>query len=235
MSGRGVRNAVMRVLIASLLAVEILSYAHAEEAQTPAASDSEKLFLDRLMVLESRGFATVRNPRSTAFGPFQFLEATFLEVVRRRFPSLMDGKTDRDVLAMRADPKVSRDVALMYSRENAAYLNEKGIAPSPACLRLAFLLGPSGALKVLSSKPEEHLSSIIAAKVLAANPYLKDMTVGELIERTEEEMAALPDMPKPSMPQRPAKLLKVDVRCSLARASCRKWLALAERRLAITR
>ena len=45
-------------------------------------------FLDRLMGAESAGRSHAKNPRSSALGPFQFINSTFLAVMRRAVPRL---------------------------------------------------------------------------------------------------------------------------------------------------
>jgi len=62
--------------------------AHAEKPPIAASPATQfetvnlpvQTFLDRLMLAESSGQLDARNPRSTALGPFQFIESTFLEV-----------------------------------------------------------------------------------------------------------------------------------------------------------
>src|SRR5262249_22999822 len=81
-------------------------------------SASEKLFLDRLMAVESGGRLDAKNPATSALGPFQFLRATFLDVIRRKFPSLSKDKSDDEILALRTDAVVTWNAALTYTREN---------------------------------------------------------------------------------------------------------------------
>jgi len=118
-----------------------------QEAATTATSppptafqptDSEKLFLDRLMMAESAGQDDARNPRSSALGPYQFIGSTFLDVMGRYFPALIDGKSDAEVLRLRTNQAIARDAALVYTRENAAFLLDRGLeansAPSSPCI-----------------------------------------------------------------------------------------------------
>ena len=125
------------ICLAFLIGPAILCLAEDSETKlTP--TESETLFLDRLMRAESAGRQFARNRASSALGPFQFLGTTFLDVVRRNFPVVATGKTDAEILALRTDFQVSRDVALIYTRENAIALAAKGKrnngGKSPACL-----------------------------------------------------------------------------------------------------
>ncbi len=125
----------------------------AEDGDTKLTpTEAETLFLDRLMRAESGGRQYARNRASSALGPFQFLGTTFLDVVRRNFPALASGKTDADLLALRTDFQVSRDVALIYTRENASAIAAKGKETTAANLRLAFFAGANGALQSPGSR-----------------------------------------------------------------------------------
>jgi hypothetical protein len=200
-------------------------------APLPPPSESEKLFLNRLMAAESGGRLHARNPASSALGPFQFLHTTFLDIIRRNFPSLSDAKSAAEILALRTDATVAWTAALIYTRENTRFFSEHGTAASAANLRLAFFVGPSAALKVLTAKPEEPLKNVLSAAALEANPFLGQMTATALIERSAREAqgvgsqfaaaAAAPQREKP----------KVTVLCNIKLPSCRKWLDLAEKRM----
>ncbi len=159
-----------------------LCFAEGAAETTPPPSESEKQFLDRLMAAESGGRLSANNPATSARGPFQFLAATFLDVVQRNFPQLVAGKPAAEILNLRADPEVSRLAALIYTRENAHFLAAHGTAVTAANLRLAFFAGPLGAVKVLAAKPEEPVPNILSAAAVEANPFLTHMTAGALIE-----------------------------------------------------
>src|SRR5262249_60714622 len=79
----------------------ITAEAEASADASPQAFPMEE-FLDRLMVAESGGRQYKKNPRSTALGPFQFIESTFLFVVKTHFPSAVTRLSDREVLPLPA-------------------------------------------------------------------------------------------------------------------------------------
>ncbi|MEO1266162.1 MAG: hypothetical protein AAFV26_10705, partial [Pseudomonadota bacterium] len=95
------------------------------------------VFLDRLMIAESGGRNNAKNPLSTATGPFQFIESTFIDVMQRYYPKDIEGKTTAEVLALRTDRAISRKAAEAYTKENAAILAADGHAPTFPNLRLA--------------------------------------------------------------------------------------------------
>lgn len=192
-----------------------------------------QLYLARLMIAESGGRDTARNPRSTAVGPYQFIKSTFLSVVRRNFPDDVKGMTNPQILALRTDRTFARKAAAAYSRENAAHLAAEGLKTNYGNLRLAFLMGPSGAVRVLKAKPELPLSKLLDRSVLRANPFIRRLTAGELVARCHREISIDPSrqlsvagLPKVNRGPR------IKVRCNLSRPSCRKWLALKRKRLA---
>jgi hypothetical protein len=192
-------------------------------------TDGEKIFLDHLMMAESGGREDARNPRSSALGPYQFLGSTFLDVMARYFPTLTSGKSDEQVLQLRTDHTVARDAALVYTRENAAFLLDRGLEINAAHLRLAFLVGATGAQRVIAAHAETPVAQLLSTAALEANPFLRGMTAAELIQRAAAEASGVHIVSVPDTPRRP-KFAGIRVRCSLARPSCRKWVALAMKR-----
>lgn len=189
-------------------------------------------FLDRLMLAESGGRDNVANPRSTAVGPFQFVVATFLSLARRHFATETAAMTPEQILLLRTNRAFSRQAAAAYTRDNAAQLGGAGIAATWPHLRLAFFAGVDGAIRVISAKPETPVASILGAAVVNANPFLARMTARDLIERSARDLRqstattaglAIDATPKP-------KANAIPVSCDLSLPSCRRWLALAERR-----
>ncbi|HEY7645812.1 MAG TPA: hypothetical protein VH858_12305, partial [Hyphomicrobiales bacterium] len=164
------------LLVAMLLLWTGAAAAEDDNPKPAEPTESEALFLERLMMAESGGKLDAKNPRSSALGPFQFIESTFYDLVTRHFPELLEEKTYAQIQQLRMHLETARNAALAYTRENAAYLNEHGITPEPAHLRLAFLLGPGGAETVISAKPETPVSELLGKSVLAANPFLGGMS-----------------------------------------------------------
>jgi hypothetical protein len=231
-----VKTRIRRLVCAVLFTIACYECSLAADADVhnvdPAPTESEQLFLDRLMAAESGGIPFATNPKSSALGPFQILASTFSDVVQRHFPELTQGKSQDGVLQMRGDPKISRNVALMYTRENAALLNAQGVTPTAGSLRLAFFAGAAGAIKVIAAKPDTPVSSLLSASSLEANPFLKGMTAGELIERSEREASGISSLRVQALAKAPGAGPKTGIRCNLKRASCRKWLYLATKRSA---
>ena len=244
---------------------------------SPQAFPMEE-FLDRLMAAESGGRLYKKNPRSTALGPFQFIESTFLFVVKRHFPSELTGLSERQVLALRTDMVFSRRAAAAYVNDLMSALKDSGLPVTTANVRLAFLVGPLAAIRVLTTRPDQPLRRVLSAKAIAANPYMFGATVAMLVRKAASDVSATapgrPDLLK-SEPaaaavdsgREPAGTLAalrgeppadatnsardlagtpvaserepttttptdvpLDMKCEIGLASCRRWIALQERK-----
>ncbi|MEZ5816660.1 MAG: hypothetical protein R3D44_06235 [Hyphomicrobiaceae bacterium] len=206
-------------------------------AAEPAESAAMALFLDRLMMAESGGRNDVSNPRSTAVGPFQFLESTFLEVTRRHFDDETGKLPPAQVLKLRTNRAFARRAAEAFTRDNAAHLATEGVEANFPNLRLAFLVGPSGAVRVLKAHPSTPAVRVLGTQVVQANPFMAGMTTSELVDWSKRNLsaAALASAGVKADPsrlgRRGAARPAINVRCSRGLASCRRWIALAKGRL----
>ncbi len=209
--------------------------------QDAASADglTMEVFLDRLMHAESGGRTTARNPRSTALGPFQFIASTWLMIANKHFTKETEGLRVDQVLALRMDMALSRRAAQIYTHQNAAYLLAQGHKATYPNLRLAFLVGPGAAVRVLAAPADAAASSLLGGSVIAANPFMARLTAAGLITRAARDILADPGTlagvtPDPALAaaggsagKRPA----IAVPCELSLPSCRRWLALAQRRV----
>lgn len=193
-------------------------------------------FLDRVMMVESGGRDDLRNPMSTAVGPFQLLESLFLELARRHFAAETQHLTTAQILALRTDREFARRAAEAFTNDNAMHLAREGLPTTFQNLRLAYFAGPTGAVRVLRANPDTPLSKLLSAAAMRANPFLQGMTAAGLIARSTREVSVDPAstagvVPPPDAPRDKATGPQVKVRCNLGRASCQKWLALRKAKL----
>ena len=189
-------------------------------SRDPKKSDlSVQEFLDRLMMAESSGRLYAKNPRSTALGPFQFIRSTFLEV----------GLSDEQILALRVKPDFARRAALAYTLDNASFLGDQGLDVTSVNLRLAFLVGPTGAVRVLTAETDTPVSALLSADALAANPFMASMTAGDLLRKAALDLTGNGRI---AGLDRPRSTIGFRIPCNLGRASCRRWVALRKRKLA---
>lgn len=181
--------------------------------RTPARSTDE--VVSRIIGVESGGVATARNPNSTATGAGQFIESTWLSMMQTHRPELVAGKSRAEILAMRNDPQISRDMTRRYAEENATFLGARGIAATPGNVYLAHFLGPAGAAQVLKADPNTPVEGIVGAAAVSANRrILANRTAGEVAAWAERKMGG----PAPTLEQRRspstnmANVLPTDVR-----------------------
>lgn len=217
-----------------LLGVAALAPAvSAEPGAERVAERAFEVYLDRLKLAESGGRADARNRLSTALGHYQFLEQTFQAVVARHFAAEVASLRREQVLALRADPAFSRRAAAAFTRDNADHLAGEGLPATFTNLRVAHLLGPAGAVRVLKAPPSTRLALWVGPGVIRANPFMATLRVEDLVARAKREIETdghLAARTKAGPGEAPAAKPAIRVRCDLGLASCRKWLALAKRR-----
>lgn len=112
-----------------------------------------------------------RASTSSAVGLFQFLEGTWLQVMKSDGPRLgygayadkidvtqggdyvvRDGRARTEILALRENPQVAADLAAAFTRSNGDYLRSAfGRMPSPGELYIAHFLGAHGAQKMFEA------------------------------------------------------------------------------------
>ncbi|MEZ5971097.1 MAG: transglycosylase SLT domain-containing protein [Hyphomonadaceae bacterium] len=110
---------------------------------------------------------------SSATGLFQFVESTWLDMVRRHgaehglgaeATALQNGanaETRRNILALRSDPEISARMAGELARENAATLQARlGRAPSAGELYAAHVMGPNGAVRLIDAAAQDAPSAV---------------------------------------------------------------------------
>lgn len=146
-------------------------------AQKTAGTDPLDPYADRVISLESGGDPNAKNPRSSATGPGQFVDKTWLSVARDHFPETAQ-MDDSALLARRTDPDFSRSMVKAYAQDNAQALTGAGVPVTAGNLYAAHFLGAGGAAKVLSADPGAQLSDLLPAAVIKANPNLDGMTAG---------------------------------------------------------
>lgn len=187
----GLRGLLLMLLPAAGVVWASVDASAAERAKPAAAPEmTMETFLDRLMMAESGGRDHLRNPRSTAVGPFQLIEPTYLEIVGRYFTAETEGLSLEQVLALRTDRRFARRVAEAYTRQNAGSLARAGIAPTYINVRLAYLVGPSAAIRIARVSAQTRVALILGPAVIKANPFLARMTAADIIGKVARDIGA---------------------------------------------
>jgi hypothetical protein len=151
---------------------------------------SFELLVDGIVMNESRGNPNAKNSHSSAMGAGQFLDETWLELIRAHRRELYTGRTDKEVLNLRKNFRLNREMTRHFIERNAAALAKRGLPVTPGTLYLAHFAGPAGAVAILTSRGDEDAATVIAsadsraevtrAKILNGNPFLRGFTVDDL-------------------------------------------------------
>ncbi len=153
-----------------------------------AASGAVEALVNQIIKVESAGNANAKNPLSTATGLGQFIESTWLRMMRDYRPDLAGTMSRSDLLALRTDPTLSREMVTNLARENERFLSGRGHSITPGRLYLAHFLGPGGANTVLSRGDGETILAVMGANVVKANPFLRNYTVADLKAWADRKM-----------------------------------------------
>lgn len=140
-------------------------------------------YLVQTAMRESALNPSAKAQSSSAVGLFQFLERTWLEVMKTDGPrlgyqhyadaitegedgsfSIPDKRIRAEVLALREEPQVAADLAAAFTRRNGEYLSGRfGRMPSAGELYIAHFLGARGAERMFEaglSNPDQIAADI---------------------------------------------------------------------------
>ena len=151
-------------------------------------------YLVQTAVRESSLNPAAKAPSSSAVGLFQFLDSTWLQVMKEEGPRLGYQKyadaiskdasgdyviTDKgmraEVLKLREDPQIAADMAAAFTQSNGDYLKARfGRMPSPGELYIAHFLGPQGAAKLFAAglQDPDQVAAKLFPKQAQANPQI---------------------------------------------------------------
>jgi len=159
-----------------------------------AAGDRNGVDFDYLLqtaMRESSLNPQARAQTSSAVGLFQFLEGTWLQVMKEEGPRLgygdIAGKIERsgdgdyivrdpavraDILKLREDPKIAADLAAAFTKSNGDYLTQRfGRMPSAGELYIAHFLGAQGAERMFTAglQDPDQIAAKLFPRQAAAN------------------------------------------------------------------
>ena len=131
------------------------------------------------------GEGTGKNPRSSALGPYQFVDSTFAGEFRKNYPERARGMSDREIIALKRSPEgaaISEAMGPKFIANSAKIVERAGFVPDAGNVYLAHFLGPDTAVKVLRANPNAPISRYVSQEAIDANPPLqKNPTVGGTI------------------------------------------------------
>ncbi|RWM06182.1 M23 family metallopeptidase [Mesorhizobium sp.] len=143
---------------------------------------------DRIVHVESGGSARAKNPLSSATGAGQFITKTWIRMMNTYRPDLARSLSTADLLALRYDATLSREMVRNLAREGEAYLRARGHQITAGRLYLCHFLGMEGAAQVLAAPGSAQLSAVLGAAVIQANPFLTGKTASYVVDWAERKM-----------------------------------------------
>jgi len=139
---------------------------------------------NRIRAVESSGNDAAASSAG-AVGRYQFLASTWLRYYKRRFG---DGESDAAILAKRTDGALQETLVNDLIADNAAFLRRQGEAETAGNLYLVHFAGPGNARKLFDLPPETPARDIFSAAAIRHNPFLRDMTAGDVIAWAHRKM-----------------------------------------------
>ena len=108
--------------------------------------------VERIINVKSSGDPNARNKRSSAMGLGQFVDETWLILIRAHRPDLVKGRSEGEALELRRDPIVAREITSRFTERNANILRKRGLPvnsrnplPGPLCRSCGGDRNPFGA------------------------------------------------------------------------------------------
>jgi hypothetical protein len=190
---------VLAVAIALGVTASLFVFRDVQLKDEPIDQGAIRALVERIVAAESNGDPNAKNKRSSATGAAQFLDDTWLEAVRRHRRDLLQGRSDKEVLELRRDAGLAREITARTIEQNAAMLSKRGLPITPGSLYLVHFAGPAGAVALLTAAESADAAALMAAadvtgrttreKLVTANPFLKMLTVGDLKIWADRKMA----------------------------------------------
>lgn len=149
-------------------------------------------FVRNTAIAESGGIANAKNPMSSATGLHQFTQGTWNKMIQTYRPDLLEGRTKKEVLELRTDPELSTEMAGNLARENADYLESRGLPVNEGSLYLSHFLGSGAAANVLRANPDTPISDLVGADAIKANQSVLggDRTAADITQWASNRMLA---------------------------------------------
>lgn len=164
------------------------------QGSSPAAYQTSSLS-SRIRGAESGGRLDAKNPNSSAYGPDQFIASTWLDMIRRHRPDVAAGKSPAELLALRSNSELSAQMTDAYAAENSRALQSAGLPVTDGTQYLSHFAGPAGARSVLSADPSTPVSRLLQPAAVRANPFLANMTAGDLRNWADRKVGGTPAAP----------------------------------------
>ncbi len=162
---------------------------------------AESLY-NRTVSVESAGNRFAKNPNSSATGLSQFIDSTWLQMIKQHRPDLA-GKSRAELLELRKNPKLDREMNIAFTAQNARGLAQSGLPVRPGTSYLAHFAGLGGARRVLKGDPRASVDTTLTKAAIEANRSImykngKLITNGELVAWADKKHPPVSGEPMPT-------------------------------------
>jgi hypothetical protein len=190
--GQGLRRFVgIGVLLIAIglgrFGASLYQYFYRDELTGQAAI---RAVVERIITAESNGDPNLKDSHSSATGLGQFLDDTWLELIRHYRPDLTKGRSKSETLELRRESKLAREITTRFVERNAAVLKHRGLPMTAGAIYLAHFAGIAGAVAILSASENADAALVMASsdttgrtkreQLIKANPFLEHYNVADL-------------------------------------------------------
>ena len=147
--------------------------------------------VNKIIGVESNGKSNAQNKDSSAGGLGQFIDSTWLGMIRKHRPDLAK-MSNRAIIGMKYDPALNRQMTVEFTKENASALAKANLPTTEGNLYLAHFSGAGTAIKALKTNPNAHVSAVYGKDAIAANPRVLggNKTIGDVIRWADNHMTS---------------------------------------------
>ena len=180
------------------LGVPAFYWSSDSQREEPTAAAAIHAVVEQIIRVESDGDPNAKNKHSSATGLGQFLDETWLDMIRAHQPDLGQGRSQDEILELRRDAKIAREITARFTERNSEMLRKRGLPVTSGTLYLAHFAGGAAAVAILSAKENADAALVMATadatgrtkreKIIKANPFLERFTVADLRNWADRKM-----------------------------------------------
>ena len=201
------RGSELQFLFVTIMLLVLLSlgacggwslYRYLNKSDELSGGPAVSALVERIVAVESNGDPNAKNSRSSAMGLGQFLDETWLDLVRAYRPDLTRGRSAIETLELRREPKLAREIITRFVARNIVFLRQRRLPVTAGTVYLAHLAGSAGAVAILSAPENSDAALVIAnadstgrtkrGRLVKANPFLERFTVADLKAWADRKM-----------------------------------------------
>jgi hypothetical protein len=148
------------------------------------AQDAITAVTHKIIGHESGGNPTAQNSRSSAGGLGQFIDSTWVSTVRKYRPDLAP-MSNRQILSMKKSTTpegiaLQKEMVFKFTESNAELVKQTGAPVTPGNIYLMHFAGEQGGRAILKASDGTRIEQVLGADAIAANPFLRGKSVGEV-------------------------------------------------------